>query len=90
MLPAVRSSSKGGRVMAGGVLKLGQKVTVPGLPGTWSVWSQAGGYGPGAYFVIPADGGGIAGSGYRVIRAKQEYGKAWPTITLLDPMSGGA
>lgn len=32
----------------------GREVSQPGLPGRWSVWSQAD-QGPGAHFVVPVD-----------------------------------
>lgn len=63
-------------------LRVGQTLTIPGLPGKWSVWSLAGGdYGPGAYFVVPTGG---SAERYEVIRATQKKNEPYPTITLLS------
>lgn len=61
-------------------LKAGGVVTVPGVPGEWSVWSQSA-HSPGAYFVIDKTG---VYDGYLIIRAKRVSGRPFPEITLLD------
>lgn len=67
-------------------LRVGQTLTIPELPGRWSIWSKAGGdWGPGAYFVVPERS---AGGEYAVIRAKQGRHDPWPIITLLAPPTG--
>lgn len=64
-------------------LKAGSVLTIPGLPGRWSVWSPASttDYPPGCYFVI--DAAGVRG-GYAVVRAIQRRTDANLVLRLVD------
>lgn len=58
-----------------------------GLPGTWSVWSQAGDA-PGAHFILPADDQARAlGVKYVVVRVVQRRDSVEPELSLIrsDP-----
>lgn len=61
-----------------GALTIGASITIPELPGKWSVWSKSDEC-PGAYFIVPKEGG----SGYAVIRATQTRQNPNPIITLI-------
>lgn len=68
-------------------VRVGQALTIPDLPGRWSVWSKAGGWGPGAFFVVPE---GSSGGGYAVIRAVQGRNDPHPRIEVLAAPGGGS
>lgn len=72
------------RVGAG--LKADQAKSI-NLPGSWSVWSQAGEC-PGGYFLTPADGDARAtGLKYVVVRAAMGRSSAEPSLAIVrtDP-----
>lgn len=60
----------------------GKETIQPGLPGRWSVWSQADA-GPGAHFLIPLDDTAKAtGVRYATVRIVEPQGEL-PRISLL-------
>lgn len=74
-----------------GALRIGGAVSVPELPGRWSVWSQAADS-PGAHFIVPLDDQARGlGVKYAVVRAKQAAGEATPQLSLVrtDPVVEG-
>lgn len=54
----------------------GKETVQPGLPGRWSIWSQAGGS-PGAHFVVPSDSAAEATAiKYATVRITQPQGES--------------
>lgn len=55
----------------------GKETIQPGIPGKWSVWSQAAGT-PGAHFVVPADA------------SASETGVKFATVRITEPQGEDA
>lgn len=66
----------------------GRELVQPGLPGRWSIWSQAGD-GPGAHFVVPADEAARAtGVKFATVRITEPAGEtARILLKATDPAS---